>query len=226
MSGNPESALKNFGVAIFIISLTVKCLKRTLCYWCNALAHLDTRKNNHPLHPGNRLESHAYVLQWIRHHAPTAQKGGRLMFISVLSQSYLVAYGFCMLIWVIAFALFSTFIATDIGWSIDEDDYFDVARGAGLVGLGTSALYLIALIAFTRNGLSTLENAGITFNWDIAWVAPTTTVLGTIIAPVLLLVLTKILKITFSITGTITKTMKTALYDWCYALSRIGARKK
>lgn len=28
------------------ITLTVKCLKRTLYYWCNALAHLNTRKNN------------------------------------------------------------------------------------------------------------------------------------------------------------------------------------
>jgi hypothetical protein len=145
------------------------------------------------------------------------------MFISDLSQSYLVAYGFCMLIWVAVFALPTTIVATDMGWDIDEDDYFTVARGAGLVGLGTSACFLGILV---MNGLSRVENTGITFNWDIAWVAPTTAILGTLIAPVLLLVLTKILKITFSITGTITKTMKTALYDWCYALSRIGARKK
>lgn len=148
------------------------------------------------------------------------------MFISDLSQSYLVAYGFCMLIWVAVFALFTTIVATDMGWGIDEDDYFAVARGAGLVGLGTSALYLVALIAFTRNGLSTLENAGITFNWDIAWVAPTTTIIGTLIAPVLLLVLTKILGIAFSTTGALSKTLKQALHCWCYALSRIGARKK
>lgn len=109
-----------------------------------------------------------------------------------------------------------------MGWSIDEEDYFNVARGAGLVGLITAAFYLGILIL---NGLSRVENTGITFNWDIAWVAPTATILGTLIAPILLLVLSKILRITFTLTGTITKIMKTALHDWCYALSRIGARK-
>lgn len=144
------------------------------------------------------------------------------MFISGLSQSYLVVYGTLTLISVGALALFNIILEADMGWDIDEDDYFDAARAAGIVGLATSAFYLGILIL---NGLSTLENTGITFNWDIAWVAPTATIIGTIIAPVLLLVLTKIFKIAFSITGTITKTMKTVLHDWCYALSRIGARK-
>lgn len=144
------------------------------------------------------------------------------MFISGLSQSYLVVYGALTLIWVTVFTLFTTLIATGRGWDIDEDDYYSVARGTGIAGLATSAFYLGILIL---NGLSRLENTGITFNWDIAWVAPTATIVGTITTPVLLLVLTKIFKITFSTTGTITKTMKTVLHDWCYALSHIGARK-
>ena len=144
------------------------------------------------------------------------------MFISGLSQSYLVVYGALTLIWVTVFTLFTTLIATDMGWDIDEDDYFNIARGAGIMGLFTSALYLAALVL---NGLSTLENTGIVFNWDLAWVAPAATILGTLIAPILLLVLSKILRITFTLTGTITKIMKIALHDWCYALSRIGARK-
>ena len=144
------------------------------------------------------------------------------MFISGLSQSYLMLYGVLTLIMVVAFTLFNVINEADMGWDIDEDDYFNIARGAGIIGLFTSALYLAALVL---NGLSTLENTGITFNWDLAWVAPTATILGTLIAPILLLVLSKILRITFTITGTITKIMKIALYDWCYALSRIGARK-
>lgn len=144
------------------------------------------------------------------------------MFISGLSQSYLVVYGALTLIWVTVFTLFTTLIATDMGWDIDEDDYLAVARGTGIAGLAAAAFYLGILIL---NGLSRVENTGITFNWDIAWVAPTATILGTLIAPILLLVLSKILRITFTLTGTITKIMKTALHDWCYALSRISARK-
>lgn len=109
-----------------------------------------------------------------------------------------------------------------MGWDIDKDDYFNIARGAGIIGLFTSALYLAALVL---NGLSTLENTGIVFNWDLAWVAPTATILGTILAPALSLVLAKIFKIMFSTTGTLTKALKAVLHDWCYALSRIGARK-
>lgn len=108
------------------------------------------------------------------------------MFISELSQSYLVLYGALTLIWVTVFILFTTLIATDMGWDIDEDDYYSVARGTGIAGLAASAFYLGILIL---NGLSRVENTGIT------------------------------------LTGTITKIMKTALHDWCYALSRIGARK-
>lgn len=144
------------------------------------------------------------------------------MFISGLSQSYLVVYGALTLIWVTVFTLFTTLIATDMGWDIDEDDYYSVARGTGIAGLAASAFYLGILIL---NGLSRVENTGITFNWDIAWVAPTATILGTLIAPILLLVLSKILRITFTLTGSLAKIMKIALYDWCYALSRIGARK-
>lgn len=144
------------------------------------------------------------------------------MFISELSQSYLVLYGILTLFWVVAITLFNVINEHDMGWSIDEEDYFNVARGAGLVGLITAAFYLGILIL---NGLSRVENTGITFNWDIAWVAPTATILGTLIAPILLLVLSKILRITFTLTGTLAKIMKIALYDWCYALSRIGARK-
>ena len=144
------------------------------------------------------------------------------MFISDLSQSYLVVYGSLTLIWVTVFTLFTTLVATDMGWDIDEDDYFNIARAAGLIGLTTFALYLVFLAI---NGVSKLENTHIAFNWDIAWVTPVAILIGTLLAPALSLVLTKIFKITFSITGTITKTMKTALYGWCYALSRIGARK-
>lgn len=144
------------------------------------------------------------------------------MFISGLSQSYLMLYGVLTLIMVVAFTLFNVINEADMRWDIDEDDYFNIARGAGIMGLFTSALYLAALVL---NGLSTLENTGIVFNWDLAWVAPAATIIGTLIAPILLLVLSKILRITFTLTGTITKIMKTALYDWCYALSRIGARK-
>lgn len=144
------------------------------------------------------------------------------MFISGLSQSYLMLYGVLTLIMVVAFTLFNVINEHDMGWDIDEEDYFNVARGAGITGLFTSALYLGALVL---NGLSTLKNTGIVFNWDIAWVAPTATIVGTLLAPVLSLVLTKIFKLTFTTTGTLTKTIKTALYSWCSMLSRIGARK-
>lgn len=144
------------------------------------------------------------------------------MPISELSQSYLVLYGVLTLFWVAAITIFNVINEYDMGWGIDEDDYYSVARGTGIAGLAASAFYLGILIL---NGLSRLENTGITFNWDIAWVAPTATTLGTLIAPILLLVLSKILRITFTLTGTLAKIMKTALYDWCYALSRIGARK-
>lgn len=144
------------------------------------------------------------------------------MFISGLSQSYLMLYGVLTLIMVVAFTLFNVINEADMGWDIDEDDYFNIARGAGIMGLFTSALYLAALVL---NGLSTLENTGIVFKWDLAWVAPAATIVGTVLAPVLSLVLTKIFKITFSTTGTLTKTTKTALYSWCSMLSRIGGRK-
>lgn len=145
------------------------------------------------------------------------------MLISELSQSYLVLYGFLTLIWVVAITLSNVINEADMGWSIDEDDYFNVARGAGLVGLLASAFYLVGL---TLNVVAGSKNSSITFSWDIAWVAPAATIIGTILAPVLSLVLTKIFKLTFSTTGTITKTLKMILHAWCYALSRIGARKK
>lgn len=144
------------------------------------------------------------------------------MFISELSQSYLVLYGVLTLFWVVAITLFNVINEHDMGWSIDEDDYFNVARGAGLVGLITAAFYLVAL---TINAVAGSKNASITFSWDIAWVAPAATIVGTLLAPVLSLVLTKIFKVTFFSTGTIAKIMKTALYSWCSMLSRIGARK-
>ena len=68
------------------------------------------------------------------------------MFISELSQSYLVVYGALTLIWVTVFTLFTTLIATDMGWDIDEDDYLAVARGTGIAGLAASAFYLGILI--------------------------------------------------------------------------------
>lgn len=145
------------------------------------------------------------------------------MFISGLSQSYLMLYGVLTLIMVVAFTLFNVINEADMRWDIDEDDYFNIARGAGIMGLFTSALYLAALVL---NGLSTLENTGIVFNWDLAWVAPATTIVGTLLAPVLSLVLTKIFKITFSTTGALTKTIKTALYGWCSLLNHIGTPKK
>lgn len=144
------------------------------------------------------------------------------MPISELSQSYLVLYGVLTLFWVVAITIFNVINEYDMGWGIDEDDYFNVARGAGLIGLLTAAFYLVGL---TLNVVAGSKNASITFNWDIAWVAPTTTLIGAILAPVLSLVLAKIFKIMFSTTGTLTKIMKTALHGWCYALSRIGARK-
>lgn len=145
------------------------------------------------------------------------------MFISELSQSYLVVYGSFTLIMVVALTLFNIILEADMGWDIDEDDYFNIARAAGLIGLITFALYFVFLAI---NGVSTLENTYLAFNWDIAWVAPTATIAGTLLAPALSLVLTKIFKLTFSLNGTLTKTIKTVLYGWCSMLSRIGARKK
>lgn len=144
------------------------------------------------------------------------------MLISELSQSYLVLYGVLTLFWVVAITLFNVINEADMGWSIDEDDYFNVARGAGLVGLITCALYLVGLAI---NAVAGSKDPSITFSWDIAWVAPTATIIGTVIAPALSLVLTKIFKLTFSTTGALTKTIKTALYGWCSMLSRIGGRK-
>lgn len=145
------------------------------------------------------------------------------MFISGLSQSYLVAYGSFTLIMVVALTLFNIVLEADMGWDIDGDDYFNIARAAGLIGLITFALYLVVLAV---NGVSKLENTYIAFNWDIAWVTPTATLLGTITAPVLALLLTKIFRMTFSTTRTLTKTLKAVLHDWCSMLSRIGAPKK
>lgn len=145
------------------------------------------------------------------------------MFISELSQSYLLLYGTLTLIWVAAITLFNVINEHDMGWGIDEDDYFNVARGAGLVGLIACAFYLVGL---TINAVAGSKDASISFSWDIAWVAPTTTIIGTLIAPVLSLVLTKIFKATFFTTGTLAKTIKTALYGWCSMLSRIGTPKK
>lgn len=144
------------------------------------------------------------------------------MPISELSQSYLVVYGSFTLIMVVALTLFNIILEADMGWDIDEDDYFNIARAAGLIGLITFALYFVFLAI---NGVSTLENTGIVFNWDIAWVAPAATIIGTLLAPVLSLVLAKIFKVTFFTIGALTKTIKTVLHSWCYALSRIGARK-
>lgn len=144
------------------------------------------------------------------------------MFISELSQSYLLLYGILTLFWVVAITLFNVINEADMGWGIDEDDYFNVARGAGLVGLLTSAFYLVGL---TLNAVAGSKNPSITFNWDIAWVAPTTTLIGTLLAPALSLVLAKIFKVTFFSTSTIAKIMKTVLYSWCSMLCRIGARK-
>lgn len=145
------------------------------------------------------------------------------MFISSLSQSYLVAYGSFTLIMVVALTLFNIVLEADMGWDINEDDYFNIARAAGLIGLATFALYLVVLAS---NGVSKLENTYIAFSWDIVWVTPAATLLGTITAPVLALLLTKIFKITFSITGTLTKTTQKALYHWCSMLSRIGTHTK
>lgn len=145
------------------------------------------------------------------------------MLISELSQSYLVLYGVLTLIWVVAITLFNVINEADMGWGIDEDDYFNVARGAGIVGLLTAAFYLVGL---TLNAVEGSKDPSITFSWDIAWVAPTATIIGAVLAPVLSLVLTKIFKVMFSTTGALTKTLKTALYGWCSMLSRIGAPKK
>lgn len=144
------------------------------------------------------------------------------MPISELSQSYLLLYSILTLFWVVALTLFNVINEADMGWGIDEDDYFNIARGAGLIGLLTAAFYLVGL---TLNAVAGSKNPSITFSWDIAWVAPTTTLIGTLLAPALSLVLTKIFKIAFSTTGTLIKTIKTALYSWCSTLSRIGARK-
>lgn len=144
------------------------------------------------------------------------------MLISEFSQSYLLLYGILTLFWVVAITLFNVINEADMGWGIDEDDYFNVARGAGLVGLLTSAFYLVGL---TLNAVAGSKNPSITFNWDIAWVAPTTTLIGTLLAPALSLVLAKIFKVTFFSTSTIAKIMKTVLYSWCSMLCRIGARK-
>lgn len=145
------------------------------------------------------------------------------MLISELSQSYLVLYGVLTLFWVVAITLFNVINEADMGWSIDEDDYFNVALGAGLVGLITCALYLVGLAI---NAVAGSKDPSITFSWDIAWVAPTTALIGTLLAPVLSLVLTKIFKVTFFTTGTLTKTIKAALYSWCSMLSHIGTPKK
>lgn len=134
------------------------------------------------------------------------------MFISGLSQSYLVVYGALTLIWVTVFALFTTLIATDMGWDIDEDDYLAVARGTGIAGLAASAFYLGILIL---NGLSRVENTGITFNWDIAWVAPTTTALGT------MLITSSTIKSPASVWHGVGKLLAKPLGRWCALLERL-----
>lgn len=144
------------------------------------------------------------------------------MFVSDFSQIYLIFYGSLALLGCLAITFMHILWIHLYEQDPDKDDHLTTSHAIGLIGLIT---FILWIIPFGITKAKAPTQIPINFNWDIAWVAPTATILGTLIAPILLLVLSKILRITFTLTGTIAKIMKTALYDWCYALSRIGARK-